>query len=114
MLEGKHSLGVGEIDRVHFSGLFHCYFVVVSLYWMDSTQVWCLVLIAGSNAEKVLKIKFQRISCQLGVPTPNSTLQSRKAGISRVRKQFPKNCGLQVRGNAGITIAFFYLVVEYY
>ena len=29
MLEGKHSLGVGEIDRVHFSGLFHYYFIVV-------------------------------------------------------------------------------------
>ena len=90
MLEGKHSLGVGEIDRVHFSGLFHCYFVVVSLYWMDSTQVWCLVLIAGSNAEKVLKIKFQRISCQLGVPTPTPPFKAGKPGSHAYGSNFQR------------------------
>ena len=59
MLEGKHNLSVGEIDRVHFSGIFwiilHNCLTKYCINWVDSTEMWYMVLIAGIGAEKCLK-----------------------------------------------------------
>ena len=47
MLEGKYSSGVGEIDRVHFSGVFwallHNCLTKYFINWVDSTDIsfWC-------------------------------------------------------------------------
>ena len=62
-----------------------------------------MVPIVGKWAKCDKKDNFSRI-----------TVKSREVGISRVRWQFPKNGGFQIRSYAGIIIAFFYLVVEYY
>ena len=43
MLEGKYSLGVGQIDKVHFSGIFwvilHNCLIKYCINWVDSTQI---------------------------------------------------------------------------
>ena len=49
---------MGEIDRLHFSGIFwvilHNCLTKYFINWVDSTQMWCLVLTARTDTEKCL------------------------------------------------------------
>ena len=103
MLEDKHDLGVGGIDRVRNCHLIFNFFrFILAKYYIN----WLILFIF----DIILPIVGKWTKCDQRGNFSRITVKSREVGISRVRWQFPKNGGFQIRSYAGIIIAFFYLV----